>query len=250
MDGILEVALLAFGAFALLYPKSPFTLALLRQRGPRRDHGVLLRSEIRESAKGFATYAIAAFAGAAVIHLAVRSAGPRPDAENAPFYVALLTCAGRGHVARVAGGPRLARRRVAQRRTRGRDPACTHRAYERRTGRRAAHEPARPARNLDSGCARRTAGGRRAASRRSRRRLGARPRSRRRARRRGDDLLDARPPRRDARHRRARAGVRDRHRAGGAGAAAGSSGVAAEVGGARASERRSRQVSRAPTDWR
>jgi hypothetical protein len=96
MDGILEVALLAFGPFALRYPKSPFTLAMLRQRGPRRDHGVLLRSEIRESAKGFASCAIAACAGAAAIHLAVRSAGPRPDAENAPFYVALLTCAGVG----------------------------------------------------------------------------------------------------------------------------------------------------------
>jgi hypothetical protein len=95
MHGI-ELALLAFGAFALLYPKSPFTLAILRQRGPRRDHALLLRSEIRESARGFASYAIAVFAGAAAIHLAVGAATPRPDAESTPFYVALVTCAGVG----------------------------------------------------------------------------------------------------------------------------------------------------------
>ncbi len=95
MQELLEVALLAFGAFALLYPKSPFTLAMLRQRGPRQDYALLLRSEIRESARGFATYAIAAFVGAAAIHLAVRTGALGPNAEYT-FDVALFTCAGVG----------------------------------------------------------------------------------------------------------------------------------------------------------
>jgi len=93
---MIETALLVFGAFALLYPKSPFTLAMLRQRGPRRDYAVLLRSEIRESARGFASYAIAAFVAAAAIHLAVRTGTPRPDAESTPLDVVLVTCAGVG----------------------------------------------------------------------------------------------------------------------------------------------------------
>lgn len=95
MYEMLEIALLVFGAFALLYPNSPFALAMLRERGPRRDHAVLLRSEIRESARGFAICAIACFAGTAAIHLATRTGAPRPN-QGTPLDVAIVTCAGVG----------------------------------------------------------------------------------------------------------------------------------------------------------
>src|SRR5262245_36454080 len=92
---LLDIALLAFCVFALLHPKSPFTLAMLRQRGPRRDYAVLLRSEIRQSSSGFASYALAAFIVAAAIYLAVRNDAPQPNAANVPLVV-LVTCAGVG----------------------------------------------------------------------------------------------------------------------------------------------------------
>jgi hypothetical protein len=95
MHGLLDVALLVFGTIALLYPKSPFTLAMLRHRGPRRDYTVLLRIEIRESAKGFATYAIASWISAAAIHLATRTGAPPPSEGNAAL-VAIVTCASVG----------------------------------------------------------------------------------------------------------------------------------------------------------
>jgi hypothetical protein len=91
-SGLVEAAVVAFGAFALLFPRSPFTIAMLRERGPRRDHSVLLRGEIRESARGFATFAIAAAVATACVLVVTDLATPRRDEEKLPYYFAVLFC--------------------------------------------------------------------------------------------------------------------------------------------------------------
>ncbi|HEU4429740.1 MAG TPA: hypothetical protein VFT98_13345, partial [Myxococcota bacterium] len=87
---LLELAVIAFGVFALLYPRSPLTLAMLRHHGPRLDFSRLLRNEIRESARGFASLALLTLTVMAAALIATEAAAPRTDAEKTPYYVCVL----------------------------------------------------------------------------------------------------------------------------------------------------------------
>lgn len=92
--GLLHLAVVAFGAFALLAPRSPVTLALLRARGPRLEHEHLLRSEIRESALGFFSLALSAFVAMEVARWLLGTSGARPDGEQVPELVVVALLAG------------------------------------------------------------------------------------------------------------------------------------------------------------